>query len=867
MDNKILLDSSKNILAVNGPQFPVVELQQKARVLPYSGLSDTIDRFELYNEERDACNRFRLFFTINSICSNVLFNMRTEVVYREGSKECKALVNDSTTISDWVGKDNVNNTSAVNRAQAIRDTEYSHPQIGQFVYHCGLDIFNNHMLRTDDFIHINKLGQNTTGQTIFNTIEDVKRDKNGNDVKELLLDRGDVTSTSALQTPHLYQLDNIKTFQQAIADNLSVKNGWYGFINKAGIDIPNGKKGESINKIMNNNMACEIYNMYPDISLFSFVPKMNKYRKRLEKNWNYCLTYPSESDETVFTKIMGGKGIKVVNIVTGNTSAGDSIMCLTSMIKHNLKRQDKVFVEWNDGNRNYQDTMTVLRVGDLNGKNKDISFILTLENSVVTSINSQPVVFRRLENGCLCRYYFRKFSKLGNYASELNKLAYGENIYGDRLTQLAFSDTIDVTGFKDNLGRPLSEIYLTIVKNNKGNNRWYGGTYDDETIEFSHCFGPVTSGLNVKSPEATPDYNVRKQHLVNSNPNSKIFGNSFKTSQTGWFLPTVNGGTAITIDDEWFYGDIVEYNPTEAKETVLEPVYYRFNTYQREDLNNSVLSFEELETDDYDTTGGFTIHKYSISGATIQPEGYFYAPHQRVKLREISEVAESYLGALIDVIEPSKSYKEAKMEDGTPIQITEFSFKTTYDYDYILNDTFALCNVPQNKIVWGFLTKCDREWDTEKKKYVSTITLELSEDISYLEKDFDVLLTDGSVPTYASYLPTLEKFIWRRVLAPSETTNDSDVYDMPFSNGSFYIQNNVNFFLRRQDPFGDYGLNITYFTDKIEVEPDSPTGTRTSEYYENYGLRVLKNIVDHCHGVRFNTGIYDFVEEIDNICI
>ena len=63
------------------------------------------------------------------------------------------------------------------------------------------------------------------------------------------------------------------TFQEAYAKNLVEVNGWYGFINKANIDIPNAKDGVTvINKVMNNNKACEIYNLYPDISLFSFIP-------------------------------------------------------------------------------------------------------------------------------------------------------------------------------------------------------------------------------------------------------------------------------------------------------------------------------------------------------------------------------------------------------------------------------------------------------------------------------------------------------------------------------------------------------------------------------------------------------------------
>ena len=41
-------------------------------------------------------------------------------------------------------------------------------------------------------------------------------------------------------------------------------------------------------------------------------------------------------------------------------------------------------------------------------------------------------------------------------------------------------------------------------------------------------------------------------------------------------------------------------------------------------------------------------------------------------------------------------------------------------------------------------------------------------------------------------------------------------YNMTFSNGSFYIHQNVTFFLRRQDPFNEYGLQDDFDYDAFE---------------------------------------------------
>ena len=75
--------------------------------------------------------------------------------------------------------------------------------------------------------------------------------------------------------------------------------------------------------------------------------------------------------------------------------------------------------------------------------------------------------------GVECKYYFRVFKKIKNVdgselSKDLSRLAFGENIYGDRLAQLTFLNTVNLDNLLDNIGRPLSEIYLTILKTNKG---------------------------------------------------------------------------------------------------------------------------------------------------------------------------------------------------------------------------------------------------------------------------------------------------------------------------------------------------------------------------------------------------------------
>ena len=60
-----------------------------------------------------------------------------------------------------------------------------------------------------------------------------------------------------------------------------------------------------------------------------------------------------------------------------------------------------------------------------------------------------------------------------NFNNEMYQLGFASSIYNDNVTQITFMDGINVKGLTDNLGRPLTEIYYTIVKNNAGHEVWY----------------------------------------------------------------------------------------------------------------------------------------------------------------------------------------------------------------------------------------------------------------------------------------------------------------------------------------------------------------------------------------------------------
>ena len=199
------------------------------------------------------------------------------------------------------------------RYYMIKNTEYSNNKCG-YVYHCGYDIFNNHILRNTTFKQVNTLRNENKNQTdsnqtgspllskIFNTIGDVMRYSDGDSVK--YTKRYNISSAPTMNlNNHLYEYSDILSITDSINQNLIEEKGWFGFTNGMNINskLYTGSNGNiwgkelSVNKVINRQKACEFIDMYPDRSLFSFNPKINKKAKRLEYNWKMCLTYPYDT--------------------------------------------------------------------------------------------------------------------------------------------------------------------------------------------------------------------------------------------------------------------------------------------------------------------------------------------------------------------------------------------------------------------------------------------------------------------------------------------------------------------------------------------------------------------------------------------
>ena len=698
METQIFLEKHKNKQSTNTSEGLDVELRGKRKLLPFNDFGETISQNDQYMEERQNCNKIRLTCQVNVVASNVLFNKISEIVRHEGSDHVSMINYGITANTDdfanvrhksnqigfWSGSVfhyqqraswNINTidehvygkqqdaeylTNGTHNdircdthcTNAIRDTQLSN---NGFIYHCGLDIFNNHLIRSNVFKWVNRLNESGATYDSFNTIADLFRNIDGNNVVERIYfpkDAG-VTNRTKLLALHLYEHDDVDTFLNCHRKKLLNRyDGWLGFKNKSKIKTyRNFRQGETldIDRPIMYAHGGDFIEMYPTSELFSFVPLYNGYQRRIEKNWDYCITYPSYNTVNGFNDIIDTNyGINALRALYFDENTrydnGVSQIVIHSVAKHGLSVGDYVNIyqtynttvywvydknlnntivsiksdkkDYIDGicdkfNAEYEishlsdgpykvtsvtedysvkiiDNAEVQDIVDdhtfvfLNSTtkiskewveltddekkyrtrpkrapltNKD-GFILdkTIEQQwVCTSTSSdnihkyyvvnesyvnfddraQRISFKKVVNDIECDYYIRVFSKLPNFKfasadtstqfelykndqetikryrdiqhdfqSSPTRLAYSQNIYGDTIGEIVFLDDIDMTNIVDNLGRPLSSLYLTFIKNNRGYKEWYGfGDASEiwdggniinteyEDIEFSHCFG------------------------------------------------------------------------------------------------------------------------------------------------------------------------------------------------------------------------------------------------------------------------------------------------------------------------------------------------------------------------------------------
>lgn len=1039
MSTKIFLQEFKSKTSSNTSEGLNVQFKGKRKLLPLNDVSEVISQYDQYASEREKCNIIRLTCQVNPICSNILFNRITEIVKGEGSSGV-TLINygvgeesfngvsfKQNTMNFWSGstsdysggtfsdrgditlsKKNFDDLSVSHPTNAIRDTQLSNTTSG-FIYHCGLDVFNNHLIRSNTFKSICRVTDNTCDS--FNTIGDLMREVNGDYVKENMYFpiNANVGDNSKKVLLHLYKYDDIDTFDEAIEKKLVIKhNGWVGFNNRSKIksysDFVKSEELEIERPIMYMNGG-DFIDMYPTRDLYSFVPKYNKARKRIEKNWNYCITYPSSSYTPSsigdpFDEIIEWRGginsLKTVYF-DENTRAdnGTSQLVMYSVSKHGLSKgdfvniyktytTDKYWVVDNNGIRlsdkfnTYEEADTTFKlmksgvtsdcgnVGEIDASgitsassqaysekiidNAEVLEVVddyiftvfnadtqiskewiylskeqlygtgfTIDNRSFTVDNTrkfiveedtmdvfyiinnsyvnidktaQDISFKKVVSDIECEYYIRIFSKLPNFKyasgdtsneyelyknsgetineyqdikydfeSQVSKLAFAKNIYSDDIGEIVFMDDIDISNLHDNLGRPLTSLYLTFVKNNKGYKEWYGYDYmgdlfpteypdskwdvndiKSENIEFSHAFGKVSCGIET-AYEANFGASINCINRITNIPNENteaplgfmidgILNNNIEEPRhyTSNNKEISIGPNEVWYDtDKHFYGDLCSYDGYNDFETHISYIMHRFNTAQREcgSVGNDKFKnfiIDEIANDDYDYYDFKLKSQSNGYECNNKAEGYYYNPHYEIPIKTF--------GKLKTIMPDFLTIREIKQLNDYTYEFTtlEKHFLNIGDkamlYDKIQDKYYDLVTISGGSDNYKVFTCNVYDENTNKPcpiDYLGSGDVLLP--IEYLSSkvnagmtttyDFKLFKIDNiDCPSYAKVLKDGTcRIIWRDVLNNGFNENDKSIEEYPFTNGAFYVNKKVDIYVRRQDPYGDFWL---YSDDDIE---------------------------------------------------
>tara|TARA_R110000850_G_scaffold243513_1_gene368334 strand:- start:9049 stop:10761 length:1713 start_codon:yes stop_codon:yes gene_type:complete len=383
----------------------------------------------------------------------------------------------------------------------------------------------------------------------------------------------DITFPSNATTiSDLDQTEGDLTYEESINKFLKEDNGWFGF-----------KDPDP-----DNTSFCVFTDMEPNRNLFSMSPKNGV------KNWEITVTFP--------IKVGQFPGDITNNLVSGGLLIADveqtiinnrNMLTFTTPVKHGLSQGDTVKLKnLSSNNGKY----TVVRLGKDNGDDKEYSF--SVDINILVTLNVARMV--RFVGGRESIYYVRRFKKitvrdgfeLENDDYEIFPLAFCQTIYEDKVPKFVLNEDVDISNLKDNLGRPLSELYLTVIKTDSGG-----------------VFTPTKSGIKmpfiseVASNLGIPDIN----RISNS---------------TSSHIPLDED---VNIEQDEFYGDVVEYNVLEQEEKVLADVYHSFNTMNRVTANGGA--------DNIDFSG-------TSVDFGLRYEGYLYKAHHRIQIRQFSTYVE-----------------------------------------------------------------------------------------------------------------------------------------------------------------------------------------------------------------------------------
>lgn len=311
-------------------------------------------------------------------------------------------------------------------------------------------------------------------------------------------------------------------------------------------------------------------------------PRFSIYDLSGNTNWNIWITYPSK--ENLFPlKFYGVPLSSGLAVFSAQTVVIDdrTMTAFICPISHGLSLGDTITIT--GATTGYEGDFVVYTLGFQDGTNTDNVFVIDIDLGSIPIIVGSGLYFYRTVDGIRSKYVSRWFKKAtGNFDYEVYNNAFSTNIFNDQIWSYTFNNPLDVGQLFDYLDRPVTDLYLTIVKK------------QDMTGGFPF-WTQIQSGL--KTMVQFSNYDITAIHTKSTS-----------------LIPEIEND--VNNSGEYFFGDIVEYNPYIQYENILTVAQHRFNSNNREDSNFL--------------------------------EGYYYQPHHKMQIRKFSDYVLTSLVGDID---------------------------------------------------------------------------------------------------------------------------------------------------------------------------------------------------------------------------
>lgn len=385
--------------------------------------------------------------------------------------------------------------------------------------------------------------------------------------------------------------------------SIFVNDGWFGYYED--VDTSDAQ-------IQNDNESslCQFKTFDPGFDRLLMLDTDGK------QNYLIKITYPFDTRDINLVQNNEGislkDGIQVIEKGTVTINNRNYVYFKTP-IDHGLSEDEEVrLINFNDNQNGglylNNRTFNVVKLGNQNNNLPNRIFVIDI-NPADIDINVGVSTIRRVVDGVDSQYYVRRLKSLTTQEKDYDMYpaAYGVNYFDDAEAGFYFKTDIDVNGLRDNLGRPLSELFLTIVKNDND-------TPPTDPKNYYWMKQQENLPANIKNRFWMPiigGYETEKN--INVNYNIRAVGANYPGANPNY--PQVYY-TGIDESNQIFDNDIVEYNEKELNERTLEPLFHRINTVYRDNLN--------------------TINSNKLD----KREGYIYNPHQSIIIREFSQYVE-----------------------------------------------------------------------------------------------------------------------------------------------------------------------------------------------------------------------------------